>query len=119
MVLGDYAGLVGFPTGFGAFFPMAPPVAERGPSDAFFARIELAQAGPAKVTGSGEVPAEDGDGTATFDLAVHSDGDGGLKAHLVLHDPASDVRMRLRRWTACCSGCHPTGSGAPSRGTPR
>lgn len=39
--LGDYAAMVGLPNGFGVLFPMAPPKAIEGPSDVFFAKIQL------------------------------------------------------------------------------
>lgn len=39
--LGDYHGLVGLPKGFGALFAAPPPLAQDGPSDIFYARIQL------------------------------------------------------------------------------
>ncbi|MBW3665687.1 MAG: glycoside hydrolase [Actinobacteria bacterium] len=98
--LGDYAGLVGFPYGFGALFSVAPPVAEHGPADVAFAPISLPHAGTVKITGSGAVPGEDPGGTATFDLSVQSDGEGALKGHVAFDDPSAEVRIEATALTS-------------------
>lgn len=47
--VGDYQGLVALPGGFGAIFAMSKPAAAVGPSDVFFARIQLGEA-PLRLT---------------------------------------------------------------------
>jgi hypothetical protein len=47
--VGDYQGLVALPGGFGAIFAQAKPAASFGPTDVFFARIQLGEA-PLRLT---------------------------------------------------------------------
>jgi hypothetical protein len=43
--VGDYDGLVGLPTGFGALYALAGPLSLVGPTDVFFSRVALAPGG--------------------------------------------------------------------------